>query len=160
MRRMLLAVTGLMVLCMSAAQADPATEAAIKKHIMDANAYSTKELKTQAGQVSKEGSMEFWSSGGLLHEVPPDDGVEVEEFDAFSIKVKHIHVVTLVPGKVAVAMYYSEGAIDRKNSAAVPNYRTRATQVFVKEDGKWKVRAAHWSPIAGGAGTSQTSVEN
>ena len=158
MKKMLLAVTGLMIFCMSAAQADPATEAAIKKHIMDGNAYTAKELKSQGGQVSKEGSSEFWSSGGLLHEVPPSD--EVEEFDAFSIKAKHIHVITLVPGKVAVAMYYSEGAIDRKNSAAVPNYRTRATQVFVKEDGKWKVRAAHWSPIAGGAGTSQTSVEN
>ena len=158
MKRMFLAVTGLMVLCMSAAQADPATEAAIKKHILDNNAYSIRELKSPGGQVSKEGSMEFWSSGGLLQEVPPAD--EVEEFDAFGLKPKHIHVITLVPGKVAVAMYYSEGGIDRKNSAAVPNYRTRATQVFVKEDGKWKVRAAHWSPIVGGAGTSQTSVEN
>ena len=158
MKKMLLAVTGLMIFCMSAAQADPATEAAIKKHILDNNAYSIRELKSPGGQVSKEGSMEFWSSGGLLQEVPPAD--EVEEFDAFGLKPKHIHVITLVPGKVAVAMYYSEGAIDRKNSAAVPNYRTRATQVFVKEDGKWKVRAAHWSPISGGAGTSQTSVEN
>ena len=158
MKKMLLAVTGLMIFCMSAAQADPATEAAIKKHILDNNAYSIRELKSPGGQVSKEGSMEFWSSGGLLQEVPPAD--EVEEFDAFGLKPKHIHVITLVPGKVAVAMYYSEGGIDRKNSAAVPNYRTRATQVFVKEDGKWKVRAAHWSPIVGGAGTSQTSVEN
>ena len=158
MKKMLLAVTGLMIFCMSAAQADPATEAAIKKHILDNNAYSIRELKSPGGQVSKEGSMEFWSSGGLLQEVPPAD--EVEEFDAFGLKPKHIHVITLVPGKVAVAMYYSEGAIDRKNSAAVPNYRTRATQVFVKEDGKWKIRAAHWSPITGGAGTSQTSVEN
>ena len=158
MKKMLLAITGLMIFCMSAAQADPATEAAIKKHILDNNAYSIRELKSPGGQVSKEGSMEFWSSGGLLQEVPPAD--EVEEFDAFGLKPKHIHVITLVPGKVAVAMYYSEGGIDRKNSAAVPNYRTRATQVFVKEDGKWKVRAAHWSPIVGGAGTSQTSVEN
>jgi hypothetical protein len=158
MKKLLLAVTGLMVLCTSAALADPATEAAIKKHIMDNNAYSTRELKSRGGQVSKEGSLEFWSSGGLLHEVPPND--EIEEFDAFTIKAKHIHVVTLVPGKAAVAMYYSEGGIDRKNSAAVPNYRTRVTQVFVNEDGEWKVRAAHWSPIAGGSGTSQTSVED
>ena len=156
MKKTLLAVTGLMIFCISAAQADPATEAEVKKHIMDNNAYTIKEQKSPGGQVSKEGSLEFWSSGGLLQEVPPAD--EVEEFDAFRLKPKHIRVITLVPGKAAVAMYYSEGSIDRKNSAAVPNYLTRATQVFVKEDGKWKLRAAHWSPIASGAGTSQTSV--
>ena len=48
--------------------------------------------------------------------------------------------------------------MDPTTSAAVSDYRTRVTQVFVKEDGEWKVRAAHWSPIAGGAGTSQTAV--
>ncbi len=46
------------------------------------------------------------------------------------------------------------------NAAAVSNYRTRVTQVYVKEGGKWKVRAAHFSPIMGGAGTSQTSVDD
>jgi len=33
------------------------------------------------------------------------------------------------------------------------------TQVYVKENGKWKVRAAHWSPIAGGSGTNQNSLD-
>jgi len=65
-----------------------------------------------------------------------------------------------VPGEVAVAQYYSEGGLAPVGSADVSNYRTRATQVFVKEGGKWKVRAAHWSPIQGGAGISQTSVDD
>jgi hypothetical protein len=108
--------------------------------------------------VSSEGSLEFWSSGGLLHEVSAD--LAPDEFDSFALDVKHIHVITLVPGKAAVAQYYSEGSIDRKNSSSVGNYRTRATQVFVKENGEWKIRAAHWSPIAGGAGTSATSLED
>ena len=75
-------------------------------------------------------------------------------------QAKHITVITLVPGEVAVAQYYSEGGMAPVGSAAVNNYRTRVTQVFVKEGGKWKVRAAHWSPIQGGAGTSQTSVDD
>ena len=81
------------------------------------------------------------------------------EFESFNIDVKHIHVTTLVPGKAAVAHYYSEGSMQPKGSPAVSHYLTRATQVFVKEDGKWKVRASHWSPVAGGAGTSQTALE-
>ena len=50
--------------------------------------------------------------------------------------------------------------MDPKNSPVVQNYRTRVTGVFVKEDGKWKVRAAHWSPIAGGSGTSQSVLDD
>jgi hypothetical protein len=46
-----------------------------------------------------------------------------------------------------------------KGLPAVPNYRTRVTQVFVKEEGDWKIRAAHWSPLMGGAGTSQTVIK-
>ena len=139
------------------AQADMATEEAIKKVIMDGNAFAKKHLKGQEDTVAKDGSLEFWSSGGFLQEVAADS--KPDEYEAINIDAKHIHVITLVPGQVAVAQYYSEGSMAPKDSAAVSNYRTRATQVFVKEDGKWKVRAGHWSPIAGGAGTSQTAVQ-
>jgi hypothetical protein len=36
---------------------------------------------------------------------------------------------------------------------------TRVTEVYVNEGGKWKVRAAHYSPIAAGSGTKQTAVD-
>jgi hypothetical protein len=32
-------------------------------------------------------------------------------------------------------------------------------QVFVKEGGDWKIRTAHWSPLMGGAGTSQSVIK-
>lgn len=70
-----------------------------------------------------------------------------------------IKVVELPGGESAVAMYYVEGSFQVKGSAAVDHYMTRALEVYVKEDGKWVVRAAHWSPILGGAGTNQTSVD-
>jgi hypothetical protein len=124
---------------------------------MDANAYAKKNLKDQGDTVSKDGSLEFWSSGGLLQEVKA--GEALDDYVSVNINAKHIHVITLVPGKVAVAQYYSEGSMAAKGSDAVNNYLTRATQVFVKENGKWKVRAAHWSPIAGGSGTKQTVVK-
>ncbi len=35
----------------------------------------------------------------------------------------------------------------------------RITEVYVKEGGKWKTRAAHYSPIAAGSGTNQTAID-
>lgn len=138
------------------AQADPATEAEIKKVILEDLAYAKKNLRDAPDSVSKDGSLEFWSSGGFLQNVKAD--ADPDEYEAVNIDAKHIQVITLVPGRAAVAHYYSEGSMAPKDSAAVSNYRTRATQVFVKENGDWKVRAAHWSPIASGSGTSQTAV--
>lgn len=158
MRKTLTLILATVIFWGAFVQADEATEKAIIKLLMDDNAYTRENLKGGPDNISEKGSLEFWSSGGLLNELPA--GLEPQEFDAFSISLKHITVITLVPGQAAVAQYYSEGAMDPKTSAAVNNYRTRVTQVFVKEGGKWKVRAAHWSPIAGGAGTTQTSVDD
>ena len=101
--------------------------------------------------------MEFWSSGGLLHTVSP--GGRPEKYDYINIDFTHIEVVVLVPKKAAVAMYYSEGSMKPENAPAVSHYLTRVTQVFVKEGGKWKIRASHWSPVTGGSGTSQSSMD-
>ena len=90
-----------------------------------------------------------------MHDIAP--GGRPEPFEVFNIEVKHIKVITLVEGQAAVAHYYSEGSMKPKGSPAVNNYLTRVSQVFVKEDGKWKVRSSHWSPITGGSGTTQTT---
>lgn len=154
MKKVLLVLSGIFLFAGAHVHADEATEKEVIKTIVDTNAYTKKNLKGVADTVAEEGSLEFWSSGGLLNEVKADS--TPQEFDDFSINVKHITVITLVPGQIAVAQYYSDGSMNPRTSAAVSNYRTRVTQVFVKQAGKWKVRAAHWSPIAGGAGTSQT----
>ncbi len=156
MNKKIMLIVGLLTFAALPAQADSATEQEIKKLILDGNAYTKQNLKGQEDTLSAEGSLEFWSSGGLLHNLSAD--LVPQEFESFNIDVKHIHVITLVPGKAAVAQYYSEGSMQGKGEAAVHGYRTRATQVFVKEDGKWKIRAAHWSPIVGGKGTSSVSV--
>ena len=128
----------------------------VKKQIISSSEYLSKN-KRSINDYSKEGGLEFWSSGGLMHEIDPNGRPEV--YDYANVKPKHIEIIILVPGKAAVAMYYSEGAMKPKGSPAVSHYMTRVTQAFVKESGKWKVRASHWSPIQGGAGTSQTSVD-
>ena len=128
----------------------------IKKQIMDNNKYFKKN-KRGANEYSKLGALEFWSSGGLMQKV--ESNVRPELYDYANLEVKHIEVIVLVPNKAAVAMYYSEGSLKPKNSAGVGHYLTRVTRAYIKEDGQWKVRASHWSPIQGGSGTSQTSTE-
>lgn len=137
--------------------AQASTEAEIRS-LVEANiAYTNEQLSQDPNRISKYGSREFFSSGGLLNTIQP--GNDVSDFEYFSGSVKHIEVVVLVEGQAAVAHYYQEASMKPKGLPAVPNYRTRVTQAFVKEDGEWRIKAAHWSPLQGGAGTSQTVVK-
>jgi hypothetical protein len=158
MKKVVYLLAGILSFSGAPALADAVTEQEVIQTIIDSNAYSKRNLKDREGDLSNDGSVEFWSSGGLMHEIPGD--APPSEYEALNIDVKHIQVITLVPGQAAVAQYYSEGSMKPKGSPAVSDYRTRVTQVFVKESGQWKVRAAHWSPIASGSGTNQTSLTN
>jgi len=151
----ILFVIAVVTLCgVSAAQMS--IEEEVKKVILERSAWSNENNKNAPSTVSKDGSLEFWSSGGLVQHVSPD--AEAGDYENININPKHIKVIPLADG-IAVAMYYSEGSMQPKNSEAVRHYMTRVTQVFVKEGDSWKVRAAHWSPIAGGSGTSQTALD-
>jgi len=87
------------------AVADTADE--IKAMIMQDSADSRKNLSAGSEGTSKRGSLEFWSSGGLMQYIPADSPDAT--WDHFALTPKHIKVVTLVEDQAAVAMYYSEG---------------------------------------------------
>lgn len=149
----LLAVAALVVYpSMAAAQSQ--TEQEVRQTIIDGYDYTNTNLQSRPYGYSQLGALEFWSSGGLLHEISTTG--RPEEFDSFSIRPKHIRVTALVEGQVAMAHFYAEGSMKPKGSSAVSNYLVRVTQIYVKEAGEWKIRSAHWSPILGGSGTSQT----
>ncbi len=133
------------------------TAAEIKAEIVNTNAYTRKNLKDMDTGISSKGSLQFWSSGGLVQEVAAD--APVASYESFSLTPKHIQVVVLEEGKSAVAMYYAEGSFHEKGNQPVAHYMTRITEVYVKEGGKWKTRAAHYSPIAAGSGTNQTAID-
>ena len=113
-------------------------------------------LRDAPGAYSRDGALEFWSSGGLLQRVPSDP--PATDYESFSLTPKHIRVIMLADDQVAVATFYAEGAFKVVGQPAVTDYLTRATQVFVKEDGEWKVRSSHFSPITGGSGTLQRAI--
>jgi hypothetical protein len=144
-----------LTLCSGVAYAQSDTEKEVTQTIIESNDYTNKNLKGRADDYSSKGALEFWSSGGLLQEIPP--GGRPDDFDAVNITAKNIRVITLVEGQAAVAHFYAEGSMKPKGAPAVGHYLTRVTQVFVKEAGKWKIRSSHWSPVAGGSGTSQTT---
>ena len=77
-------------------------------------------------------------------------------FDMINVRPKHIQVIPLVEGQVAVAHYYSEGVMKPQGFEGVADYMTRVSQVYVKENGRWLIRSSHWSPVAAGSGTTQT----
>ena len=139
----------------STVMADTATE--VRQVVLDHMAHMNQELNQDPMRLSKDGSKEFFSSGGLLNYLDRTSGGNT--FEMFQGSIKHIEVVVLVEGQAAVAHFYQEAMMKPTGLPAVPNYRTRVTQIFVKEEGDWKIRAAHWSPLMGGAGTSQTVIK-
>ena len=139
----------------STVMADTASE--VRQVILDDLAHANQELNQDPMRLSKDGSKEFFSSGGLLNHLDRTSGGNT--FEMFEGSIKHIEVVVLVEGQAAVAHFYQEAMMKPTGLPVVPNYRTRVTQIFVKEEGGWKIRAAHWSPLMGGAGTSQTVIK-
>ncbi len=109
---------------------------------------------------SSKGSHQFWSSGGLLNVVTSKQEQDLPAIESNTVRPKHLTVIPVEPGKVAVAMFYAEGSEKVEGRPPVNHYMTRATIVFVNEKDGWKFRAMHWSPIAGGQGTSNISTKN
>ncbi len=143
----------LILLAPAAGFAQSATEIEVTETILENFRYLNENLTNKPDTYSSQGAIEFWSSGGLLNEVSSRD---TDVYEVFSIAPKNIRVITLIEGQAAVAHYYSEGTMQPKGFPGVSHYMTRASQVFVKEGGAWKVRSSHWSPISSGSGTTQT----
>ena len=150
-------IVGLLVtLVPSQAVAQSSTEEEVLAAIEASFTNARMNMKSDPDEVSKDGMLAFWSSGGLLQEISP--GAPPLDYEYDTTTAKHIKVITLVEGQAAVALFYSEGSFQIKGRDPVDHYMTRAMQVWVKEDGRWKTRAAHWSPIAAGSGTNQTAT--
>ena len=135
--------------------AETEVEKEVKQLILDNNAYALKKLEFKPKMLSKEGALEFWSSGGLLQSMEQNTK---REFDTYNLHPKHIKVIE-INASTAVALYYVEGNVQHKGSVNNANYLTRVMQVYVKEEDAWKIRAAHWSPLTGCKGTTETAVQ-
>lgn len=129
-------------------------EAEVRAAVVASYADTANDLVDERDNISSRGAMQFWSSGGLmLRSMPSDPPIE---YDSFSIEPKHIEVIPLSEDAAAV-LYYAEGSMQPRGRNPVARYLTRVMEVYVRENGAWKARAGHWSPLVGGAGTSRAT---
>ena len=91
----------------STVMADTATE--VREVILDDIAHMNQELDQDPMRLSKDGSTEFFSSGGLLTYLDRTSGGNT--FEMFQGSIKHIEVVVLVEGQAAVAHFYQEAVM-------------------------------------------------
>ncbi|NBX45277.1 MAG: hypothetical protein EBR00_09615, partial [Gammaproteobacteria bacterium] len=75
------------------------TEKEIKELIVSNLQYTSDNLSEKEGTLSKQGSLEFWSSGGLLVD---NVNAGTRQWEVFQAAAKHIEVITLVEGRAAV----------------------------------------------------------
>ena len=148
-------IIGVSLLAVVNVIAETEVEKKVKQLILDNNAYTLKNIEDKPKTLSENGSFAFWSSGGLLQSMEQNTK---REFDTYNLHPKHIKVIE-INASTAVALYYVEGNVQHKGSVNNPKYLTRVMQVYVKEEGGWKIRAAHWSPLTGGKGTTETAVQ-
>ena len=115
---------------------------------------NTKNWKKYAGTLHSGGTMNGDSNGSFWYlrestvaAVTADQSSDNE----FNFSPRYIEVDILEKGKVAVAYYYLVGSY-KINGVEKNDYRTRVSQIFVKEKGNWKVKAGHYTPLHSGSG--------
>ena len=133
--------------------ADDKSEVAdvVNKHWQYQNA---KDWKKYVGTLHSEGTMDGDSNGSFWYRREATVSAVTEgqsPENQFNFTARYIEVDILEKGKVAVAYYYLVGSYNI-NGVQKNDYRTRVSQIFVKEKGSWKVKAGHFTPLHSGSG--------
>ena len=107
---------------------------------------------------SANGVVHAGSEGGLWREMTANDmAAHLEAAPNLRAIPYHINVRFLGANKdVAYVTYYLVGTIVRGEGAEVVSYRTTASAVMEKIDGKWVSSGQHYSPLFGGSGFDTT----
>ena len=116
--------------------------------------WNLKKYKDYISSVHSDGTMNGDSNGSFWYEMTPTVKGLTENRkpgDKSSFRARYIEIDILVPGKAAVAYYYLVGSYTL-GGVTKNDYRTRVSQVFVTEKGKWKIKSGHFSPLHSGSG--------
>ena len=111
-----------------AAIGQASVEDAVRQTILDQYAFGRDNLRDSEGAYSREGSVEVWSSGGLLQQIPTD--TPPAEYTFNTLTPKHITVIP-IGADAAVVHMYVEGGFQAEGQEPVTNYLTRGTLVMV-----------------------------
>jgi len=126
-------------------------ESLINKHW---DSWNSNKYKDYISTVHSGGTMNGDSNGSFWYEmVPTVKGITENRKpgDKSNFNARYLEIDILVPGKAAVAYYYLVGSYTLRG-VTKSDYRTRVSQVFVTEKGKWKIKSGHFSPLHSGSG--------
>ena len=126
-------------------------ESHINKHW---ESWNSNKYKDYISTVHSGGTMNGDSNGSFWYEmVPTVKGITENRKpgDKSNFNARYLEIDVLVPGKAAVAYYYLVGSYTLRG-VTKSDYRTRVSQVFVTEKGKWKIKSGHFSPLHSGSG--------
>ena len=126
-------------------------ESLINKHW---ESWNSNKYKDYISTVHSGGTMNGDSNGSFWYEmVPTVKGITENRKpgDKSNFNARYLDIDVLVPGKAAVAYYYLVGSYTLRG-VTKSDYRTRVSQVFVTEKGKWKIKSGHFSPLHSGSG--------
>ena len=125
---------------------------AIKLHWKYQNKKDWKKFVTtlhSSGVMNGDSNGSFWfKREPTIEAITQRYGAPKNKFD---FTPRYIEVDILEEGKVAVAYYYLVGSLIM-NGVIKNDYRTRVSQIFVKEGSSWKVKSGHFSPLHSGSG--------
>ena len=126
-------------------------ESLINKHW---ESWNSNKYKDYISTVHSGGTMNGDSNGSFWYEmVPTVKGLTENRKpgDKSNFNARYLEIDVLVPGKAAVAYYYLVGSYTLRG-VTKSDYRTRVSQVFVTEKGKWKIKSGHFTPLHSGSG--------
>ena len=126
-------------------------EKVINNHWED---WNSNKYKDYVSSMHSSGTMNGDSNGSFWYKMTPTVKNLTENRkpgDKSNFTARYIEVDVLVPGKAAVAYYYLVGSYTL-GGVTKNDYRTRVSQVFVTEEGKWKIKSGHFSPLHSGSG--------
>ena len=139
----------------SSAMASDHHKDAIKEHIKEHFQLVAEGKFEKAYENFHPEAVVFGADGGLLEKAPSGEAKkqaikkrkkEHEKGKRINLTPKHIKVMVDEEGNSAFATHYLEGEVTEKDGKD-HDVRERATAVFTKEDGDWKIIHTHVSPI-------------
>ena len=104
--------------------------------------------------VGPNGVIQAQSHGGFWRSFTPETmAAFLKESPNMRFTPYYIEVRFLGSKKdVAYVTHYLVGTIVREGKDDIANYRTRASSVMEKIDGRWVTAGSHYSPLFGGSG--------
>ena len=119
------------------------------------DARNSRDFKTVVDMSSKSGTLDT-NSDGSFHKPLTQQSVDDWKKSGEALTQYFFPEATMIAEGVVHVRFYSEGMVGSKEK--MHDYRTRVTMNWIKEEGDWVIKSAHYSPASyGGVQKTQAS---